>query len=104
MNHVADPVRRIADSYVAELARHEPDAAQAAGLESTGPLADIGPEWLQRKYELQGETLAALDGLAEGRGDETLRAALRERLDRERLLFESGFTPRLDGVTAGLGA
>ncbi|MET0673970.1 MAG: DUF885 domain-containing protein [Microbacterium pygmaeum] len=101
MNRAADPVRRIADSYVAELARHEPDAAQAAGLPSPGPLADIGPEWLQRKYALQGETIEALDAVAAGDGDTTLRAALRERLERERLLFDTGFTSRL---VAGLAS
>jgi uncharacterized protein (DUF885 family) len=90
-----DPVRLIADAYVAELAAHEPDAAQAAGLPSPGPLADIGPEWLQRKYDLQGETLAALDALPADAGDRALRAALAERLERERLLFDTGFTPRL---------
>ncbi len=95
MNHDVDPVRLIADRYVAELAAHEPDAAQAAGLASTGPLADIGPDWLLRKYALQGETLAALDGLPADAGDPTLRAALAERLERERLLFDTGFTPRL---------
>jgi hypothetical protein len=95
-----DPVRLLADQYVAELAAHEPDAAQAAGLPSPGPLADIGPEWLQRKYHLQGETLAALDALP-AEGDTTLRAALAERLERERLLFDTGFTPRL---VAGLAS
>ena len=54
-----------------------------------------GLEWLQRKYELQGETIAALDALAPDAGDPVLRAALRERLERERLLFDTGFTPRL---------
>ncbi len=96
-----DPVRAVADAYVAELADHEPDAAQAAGLPSPGPLADIGPAWLQRRYELQGETLAALDALPADAGDSTLRAALRERLERERLLFDTGFTPRL---VAGLAS
>jgi len=96
-----DPVRRIADAYVGELAVHEPDAAQAAGLPTQGALTDIGPEWLQRKYALQGETLAALDALPADAGDPTLRAALRERLERERLLFDTGFTPRL---VAGLAS
>ena len=87
-----DPVRLVADAYVRELARHEPDAAMAIGV--TGPpLPDLSPEWLVRKYELQGETLAALR--AAGPGDEVLRAALGERLERERLLFDTGFTPRL---------
>ena len=95
MNRSTDPVRRIADQYVAELAQHEPDAAQAAGLPSPGPLADIGPEWLQRKYDLQGEILAELQALPADQGDLTLRAALAERLERERLLFDTGFTPRL---------
>ena len=90
-----DPVRAVADAYVRELARHEPDAALAIG--TPGPaLADLGPEWLQRKYELQGETLDALDAAdAAGPGDDVLRAALCERLERERLLFDTGFTPRL---------
>ena len=44
---------------------------------------------------LQGETLAALDELPPDAGDPTLRAALAERLERERLLFDTGFTPRL---------
>ena len=95
MIHPTDSVHRIADAYVAELAAHEPDAAQAAGLPSPGPLADIGPQWLQRKYVLQGETLAQLAALAPDAGDPTLRAALAERLERERLLFDTGFTPRL---------
>ena len=101
MNPAADPVHRIADAYVAELALHEPDAAQAAGLPSPGPLADIGPGWLQRRYALQGEVLAALHALPAGAGDPTLRAALAERLERERLLFDTGFTPRL---VAGLAS
>jgi uncharacterized protein (DUF885 family) len=88
-------VRQIADRYVAELAAHEPDAAQAAALPIPGPLPDLGPEWLQRKYDLQGETLAALNALPPDAGDSTLRAALAERLERERLLFDTGFTPRL---------
>jgi uncharacterized protein (DUF885 family) len=96
--------RRIADAYLVELAAHEPDAAQAAGLPSPGPLPDIGPDWLQRRYTLQGETLDALDALdalGPGARDATLRAALRERLERERLLFDTGFTPRL---VAGLAS
>jgi len=101
VSRATDPVRRIADAYVAELAAHEPDAAQAAGLPSPGPLADIGPEWLQRKYALQGETLAALDAVPADAGDATLRAALAERLERERRLFDTGFTPRL---VAGLAS
>ncbi|HYP73530.1 MAG TPA: DUF885 family protein, partial [Microbacterium sp.] len=88
----SDPVREIADAYVRELARHEPDAAQALGLVAR-PLPDLSPEWLVAKHELQGATLATLD--AAGPGDEMLRAALRERLERERLLFDTGFTPRL---------
>jgi uncharacterized protein (DUF885 family) len=95
VSRTTDPVRLIADAYVAELAAHEPDAAQAAGLPNPGPLADIGPEWLQRKYDLQGETRAALDALPADAGDPALRAALAERLERERLLFDTGFTPRL---------
>ncbi|WP_457099030.1 DUF885 domain-containing protein [Microbacterium sp. P5_E9] len=91
----ADPVHAVADVYVAELARHEPDAAQAIGSDATPDLPDLGLEWLQRKYELQGETIAALDALAPDAGDPVLRAALRERLERERLLFDAGFTPRL---------
>ncbi len=101
MTRSTDPVHQIADRYVAELAAHEPDAAQAAGLPSPGPLADIGPDWLQRKYALQGETLAALEDLTTDAGDPTLRAALTERLERERLLFDTGFTPRL---VAGLAS
>lgn len=87
-----DPVRAVADAYVRELAGHEPDAAAAIGIDGP-PLPDLSPEWLQRKYELQGETLAALRAAAPG--DEVLRAALAERLERERLLFDTGFTPRL---------
>jgi len=87
-----DPVRAIADAYVRELACHEPEAAQALGL-GARPLPDLSPGWLVAKDELQAATLAALD--AAGPGDEVLRAALRERLERERLLFDTGFTPRL---------
>ena len=85
-------MRVAADAYVRELARHEPDAALAIDAEAS-PLPDLSPTWLVRKYDLQGETLEALE--AAGQGDEVLRAALRERLQRERLLFETGFTPRL---------
>lgn len=88
----SDPVRAAADAFVRELARHEPDAAMAIGVEGLA-LPDLSPEWLRRRYDLQGETLASLG--AAGPGDEVLRAALRERLERERLLFETGFTPRL---------
>ena len=87
-----DPVRAVADAYVRELAEHEPDAAMAIGLEGP-PLPDLGPDWLQRRHELQGETLRLL--ASAGPGDEVLREALRERLDGERLLFDTGFTPRL---------
>ncbi|MDW4571788.1 DUF885 domain-containing protein [Microbacterium sp. M3] len=87
-----DPVRAIADAYVRELAEHEPDAAMAIGLEGP-PLPDLGPQWLERKHALQHETLLAL--AAAPSGDEVLRAALAERLERERLLFDTGFTPRL---------
>jgi uncharacterized protein (DUF885 family) len=90
--NAADPVRAVADAYVRELAEHEPDAAMAIGLAGP-PLPDLSPEWLVRKHELQGETLAALREA--GPGDEVLRAALGERLERERLLFDTGFTPRL---------
>ncbi|MGQ2916320.1 MAG: hypothetical protein ACT6QV_15060, partial [Microbacterium aurantiacum] len=93
--HPADPVHRIADDYVAELARHEPDAAQALGREDGPALPDLSPEWLQRRYALQGETVRRLDALPTDAGDPALRAALRERLERERLLFDTGFTPRL---------
>lgn len=89
---VPDPVRVVADAYVRELAEHEPDAAMTLGLDGP-PLPDLSPGWLQRKYELQGETLAALRSA--GPGDEVLRAALGERLERERLLFDTGFTSRL---------
>ncbi|WP_228484725.1 DUF885 domain-containing protein [Microbacterium cremeum] len=89
---VPDPVRVVADAYVRELAQHEPDAAMALGVDGP-PLPDLSPEWLQRRYELQGETLAALRAAAPG--DEVLRAALGERLERERLLFDTGFTSRL---------
>lgn len=85
-------MRVAADAYVRELARHEPDAALAIDAEAS-PLPDLSPTWLVRKYDLQGETLEALE--AAGQGDKVLRAALRERLQRERLLFETGFTPRL---------
>ncbi|GAA5202510.1 DUF885 domain-containing protein [Microbacterium jejuense] len=88
----SDPVRDVADDYVRGLAGHEPDAARAFGLVAR-PLPDLSPGWLVAKHELQGATLAALD--AAGQGDEVLRAALRERLERERLLFDTGFTPRL---------
>src|SRR6478736_2911220 len=95
MSSAADPVRRIADAYVEELAWHEPDAAQALGRTDGPLLPDLGPEWLQRRYALQGETLEALDDVPEGDGDTALRVALRERLERERLLFDTGFTTRL---------
>lgn len=95
MSAAEDPVRRIADAYVEELGRHEPDAAQALGLADAPPLPDLGPDWLLRRHELQGETLEALDTVPPGVGDSALRVALRERLDRERLLFDTGFTTRL---------
>lgn len=90
-----DPVHRIADAYVVELARHEPDAAQALGRDDGPALPDLSPAWLRRRYDLQGEVLESLDALPADAGDPALRAALRERLERERLLFDTGFTPRL---------
>lgn len=95
MNDGPDPIHRIADAYVAQLARHEPDAAQAIGRADGPPLADLSPAWAQRRYELQGEVLRELDAVDESAGDPALRAALRERLQRERMLFDTGFTPRL---------
>jgi len=95
VSSAADPVRRIADAYVEELARHEPDAAQALGRTDGPALPDLGPQWLLRRYDLQGETLQALDAVPAGEGDTALRVALRERLERERLLFDTGFTTRL---------
>jgi uncharacterized protein (DUF885 family) len=90
----ADPVHRIADGYLAELARHEPDAALALGVGvPVPPLPDFGPGWLQRRNALQGEVLAEL--AATPGGDGVLRAALTERLRGERALFASGFTARL---------
>ena len=53
-----DPVWAIADRYVAALAAHEPDAAQAIGRDDGPLLADIGPAWLLERYELQGRTIA----------------------------------------------
>ncbi|NYF17785.1 uncharacterized protein (DUF885 family) [Microbacterium sp. AK009] len=90
-----DPVHLIADDYVARLAEHEPDAAQAIGREDGPDLPDLSPAWLQERYALQGEVIARLDALAPEAGDPALRAALRERMERERLLFDTGFTPRL---------
>ncbi|QIG39753.1 DUF885 domain-containing protein [Microbacterium sp. 4R-513] len=95
MSAAADPIRRIADAYVEELAQHEPDAAQALGRTDGPLLPDLGPDWLLRRYDVQGETLRALDAVPEGEGDTALRVALRERLERERLLFDTGFTTRL---------
>ncbi|MGC5221048.1 DUF885 domain-containing protein [Micromonospora sp. DT81.3] len=96
-----DQVWAIADGYVAALAVHEPDAAQALGRDNGPLLADIGPAWLLERYALQRRTLADLDALPPAAGDETLRAALRERVERERLLFDTGFTTRL---VAGLAS
>jgi uncharacterized protein (DUF885 family) len=90
-----DPVHLIADDYVVRLAEHEPDAAQAIDREDGPDLPDLSPAWLQERYTLQGEVIARLDALAPETGDRALRSALRERMERERLLFDTGFTPRL---------
>lgn len=95
MSAPTDPVHLIADDYVARLAEHEPDAAQAIGRSDGPALPDLSPTWLQEKYALQGEVIARLDALAPETGDRALRSALRERMERERLLFDTGFTPRL---------
>ncbi|AZC14774.1 DUF885 domain-containing protein [Microbacterium sp. ABRD28] len=95
MSASTDPVHLIADHYVARLAEREPDAAQAIGLSDAPALPDLSAAWLQERYALQGEVIARLDALAPEVGDPALRAALRERMERERLLFDTGFTPRL---------
>ena len=89
-------MRAIADAYVGGAGR--PRARGGAGPRAgrTGRCSPTSDRpWLLERYELQGRTAAALDALPRDAGDETLRAALRERLERERLLFDTGFTPRL---------
>jgi len=92
---VTDTVRMIADDYVRALAAHEPAAAQAMGLAPTRALADLSPEWLEQRHRLQGEVLQRLRRLPADAPDAVLRAALSERLQSDRDLFETGFTPRL---------
>lgn len=92
MTGAVDPVRAIADAYVASLAADDADAAAAIGAD--GPaLTDTTPEAMLRRDALAADTIARLDA-AEG-GDPVLRAALRERLASERVLLATGFTARL---------
>ena len=49
--------------------------------------------------DLQGEALAALNALPHGAGDATLRAALAERLERERLLFDTSLARLVAGLS-----
>lgn len=99
---MSTPVRDIADDYTRALAEREPAAALALGHERPSrALADLSPEWLQARYDLQGEVLDRLAALPADAPDGVLRAALVERLSGDRAMFDTGFTMRM---AAGLAS
>lgn len=88
----------IADGFLRALAPHEPTAAQAIGAPLGHGLPDLSPEWCRARYELEGRTLERLaqtDRAELTRAERSLVAAMSERLESDRRLFETGFTPRL---------
>lgn len=94
-------VRQIADEYTRALAVHEPSAALALGERPARALADLSPEWLTARYELQGRVLDELRAVGDDGADGDLRAALEERLAGDRAMFDTGFTMRM---VAGLAS
>ena len=89
---------QIADAFLRSLAPHEPAAALAIGATVGHGLPDLSPEWCVARYELEGRTLERLARTDPGgltRAERSLVAAMSERLESDRRLFETGFTPRL---------
>lgn len=88
----------IADEFLRALAPHEPAAALAIGASVGHGLPDLSPEWCRARYELEGRTLDRLAQTERAdltRAERSLVAAMSERLESDRRLFETGFTPRL---------
>ncbi len=86
---------RIADEYVATLADHEPAAAQALGVTAQDRLPDLSAEWAVERRALAVRTRDALATVEPTTADAALHAALRERMDSDIALFDTGFTARL---------
>ena len=92
---MSTPTVRIADGYVATLADHEPVAAQAQGVSAPDRLPDLSAEWAVARRELAVRTRDALADTEPDGADAALHAALRERMDSDIALFDTGFTARL---------
>jgi len=92
---MSTPTVRIADEYVETLAGHEPSAAQALGSNAQDRLPDLSAEWAQERRALAVRTRDALVETRPSTADAGLHAALRERMDSDVTLFDTGFTARL---------
>ncbi|MEU4015152.1 DUF885 domain-containing protein [Microbacterium sp. NPDC028030] len=89
------PTIRIADAYVAALAEHEPTAAQALGVPAGDRLPDFSAAWATERRDLDARTRAELAAVEPAPQDAGLHAALRERMDSDVALFDTGFSARL---------
>lgn len=83
---------RAATAYLRALEGVDPDAAAALGRQPESLLPDLSPEGMAARHQVDLDALAALP---ETPTAEVLDLALRERLQRETSLYESGFTPAL---------
>lgn len=92
---MSGPTRRTADRHVATLARHEPSAAQALGIDAAEPLPDYSAEWAQERRELAARTRAELAAVVPDSAEAGLHAAMSERMDSDVALFDTGFSARL---------
>lgn len=89
-------VTEIADAYLEDLARLDPDAAQAVGEDPEIQIPDLSDDAFAARADLARETVAALEVARAGtRGDHLLRSAMIERLGSDAALDEVGFTRRL---------
>ncbi len=86
----------IADGFLAAIAPHDPVVGQALGQDAGDRLPDFSPEWCAERYRLEGDTVECLRALPElGLHELALARATIERLESDRRLYETGFTPRL---------
>ncbi|WP_251140902.1 DUF885 domain-containing protein [Cellulomonas dongxiuzhuiae] len=87
--------RAVLDVYVADLARLDPDAAEALGRTGVMRVPDLSPDAFAARNDLDRRTLAALRAAPADGPDATLRLAALERLGSDVALDEVGFTRRL---------
>lgn len=89
-------VTEVADTYLAELATLDPDAAQALGRDDVVLIPDLSPDGFTARAELSRRTHAALAAAQPADADERILAsALADRLSSAIDLDEVGFTTRL---------